>query len=37
MQTVLGTRRLRDLGADLNGVPIEGNHIYEFCLRSILR
>ncbi|WP_395306856.1 TetR/AcrR family transcriptional regulator [Mycobacterium sp. AMU20-3851] len=37
MQTVLGALRLRVLGAELNGAPIEGTHIYEFCVRSLLR
>jgi AcrR family transcriptional regulator len=37
MQTVLGTLRLRDLGAELNGVPIEGDHVHTFCLRGIAR
>src|SRR6478736_1862346 len=32
MQTVLGALRLRDLGAELNGVPIEGRHLTTFCL-----
>jgi AcrR family transcriptional regulator len=35
MQTVLGAMRLRELGAELNGVPIEGNHVYAFCLRGL--
>src|SRR4051794_38635973 len=30
MQTVLGAMRLRVLGAELNGVPIEGGHIFTF-------
>lgn len=37
MQTVLGALRLRVLGAELNGAPVEGSHIYEFCVRSLLR
>jgi AcrR family transcriptional regulator len=37
MQTVLGALRLRDLGAQLNGVPIEGDHVHTFCLRGIAR
>lgn len=37
MQTVLGALRLRVLGAELNGAPVEGTHIYEFCVRSLLR
>lgn len=37
MQTVLGALRLRVLGAELNGAPVEGTHIFEFCARSLLR
>jgi len=37
MQTVLGALRLRVLGAELNGAPVEGAHIFEFCVRSLLR
>ncbi|PRC44511.1 TetR/AcrR family transcriptional regulator [Mycobacterium sp. ITM-2017-0098] len=37
MQTVLGTLRLRELGAELNGVPIEGTHVHAFCLRGLSR
>ena len=35
MQTVLGAMRLRVLGAELNGVPIEASHIYEFCTNGL--
>ncbi len=35
MQTVLGAMRLRVLGAELNGVPIDAGHIYEFCARGL--
>lgn len=35
MQTVLGALRLRDLGNGLNGVPIDGDHVFAFCLRSL--
>jgi AcrR family transcriptional regulator len=35
MQTVLGAMRLRALGAELNGTPIDGDHIYTFCLRTL--
>lgn len=35
MQTVLGALRLRDLGDQLNGVPIEGSHLYTFCVRGL--
>ncbi len=37
MQTALGALRLRELGAELSGVPIEGSHLYTFCVRSVLR
>jgi len=37
MQTVLGAMRLRDLGAELNGVPIEGAHVYTFSMRGLAR
>ena len=35
MQTVLGAMRLRVLGAELNGVPIDANHIYDFCTNGL--
>lgn len=35
MQSVLGAMRLRVLGAELNGVPLDGGHIYDFCLRAL--
>lgn len=35
MQTVLGALRLRDLGAELNGVPIDGDHVYAFTIRGL--
>lgn len=37
MQTVLGAVRLRELGAELNDVPIDGDHLYTFCLRGLVR
>ncbi|WP_396891949.1 TetR/AcrR family transcriptional regulator [[Mycobacterium] wendilense] len=37
MHTALGALRLRDLGAELNGVAIEGRHVYEFSLRGLLK
>jgi AcrR family transcriptional regulator len=37
MHTVLGLLRLRDLGAQLNGVPIEGADLYAFCVRGLGR
>ncbi|KHO26760.1 TetR family transcriptional regulator [Mycolicibacterium setense] len=36
MQSVLGAMRMRSLGVELNGAPIEGEHIYQFCVRSLL-
>ncbi|MGW0158547.1 TetR/AcrR family transcriptional regulator [Mycobacterium sp. NPDC003323] len=37
MQTLLGALRLRALGAELNGTPIEGRHIFGFCAHSLLK
>lgn len=37
MQSTLGAMRLRVLGAELNGTPLEGRHIYEFCLRALAK
>ncbi|MBU9764811.1 TetR/AcrR family transcriptional regulator [Mycobacterium sp. TNTM28] len=36
MQSVLGAMRLRSLGVELNGAPIDGEHIYAFCVRGLL-
>jgi AcrR family transcriptional regulator len=36
MQMVLGAMRLRVLGAELNGVPLDSSHIFTFCARSLL-
>lgn len=36
MQSVLGATRLRSLGVELNGHPIDGRHIYEFCVCGVL-
>jgi hypothetical protein len=36
MQSVLGAMRLRSLGVELNGRPIDGNDIYEFCVGGAL-
>lgn len=36
MQSALGAMRLRSLGAELNGVPIDGADIYDFCVRGLL-
>jgi AcrR family transcriptional regulator len=35
MQSSLGAMRLRVLGAELNGVPIDPDHIYDFCLNGL--
>jgi AcrR family transcriptional regulator len=35
MQSALGAMRLRVLGAELNGVPIDPDHIYDFCLNGL--
>jgi AcrR family transcriptional regulator len=37
MQSALGAMRIRVLGAELNANPLEGSHIYEFCLRALQR
>lgn len=37
MQILLGALRLRDLGAELNGIPIDSGHLYRFCLRGLAR
>jgi AcrR family transcriptional regulator len=37
MQSALGAMRLRVLGAELNGVPIDADHIYDFCVSGLLR
>lgn len=36
MQTALGAMRLRSLGAELSGVPIDGEHIFDFCVHGLL-
>jgi AcrR family transcriptional regulator len=36
MQSALGTMRLQVLGAELNGVPIDADHIYDFCVGGLL-
>ncbi|BBY29609.1 TetR/AcrR family transcriptional regulator [Mycolicibacterium sediminis] len=35
MQSTMGAMRLRVLGAELNGAPLEGRHIYDFCIRAL--
>jgi AcrR family transcriptional regulator len=37
MQSALGAMRLQVLGAELNGAPIDADHIYEFCLAGLVR
>ena len=37
MQTVLGAMRLRVLGAELNGVPIEAGTSTTFCVRALAK
>ncbi len=36
MQSALGAMRLHVLGAELNGVPIDADHIYEFCVGGLV-
>jgi AcrR family transcriptional regulator len=36
MQSALGAMRLQVLGAELNGVPIDAHHIYDFCIGGLL-
>jgi AcrR family transcriptional regulator len=36
MQSALGAMRLRVLGAELNGVPIDADHIYDFCVSGLI-
>jgi AcrR family transcriptional regulator len=35
MQSALGAMRLQVLGAELNGVPIDADHIYDFCVAGL--
>src|SRR5882757_11012900 len=37
MQSALGAMRLQVLGAELNGVPIDADHIYDFCVSGLVR
>jgi AcrR family transcriptional regulator len=37
MQVALGAMRLRVLGAELSGSPIEGDHIFTFCIRALVK
>src|SRR3954468_6225698 len=36
MQSALGAMRLQVLGAELSGVPVEADHIYEFCVGALV-
>jgi hypothetical protein len=36
MQTALGAMRLQVLGAELSGVPVDANHIYDFSVAALL-
>ncbi len=36
MQSALGAMRLQVLGAELNGAPVNADHIYDFCLSGLL-
>ena len=35
MQSALGAMRLRVLGAELSGVPVDADHIYDFCVSAL--
>ena len=35
MQSALGAMRLQVLGAELNGVPVDADHIYDFCVSGL--
>jgi uncharacterized protein (TIGR00369 family) len=35
MQTVVGAQRLHWLGSELNGTPIDGGQLYDFCSRAL--
>jgi hypothetical protein len=37
MQSALGAMRLQVLGAELNGVPVNAEHIYDFCVSGLVR
>lgn len=36
MQSALGAMRLRALGAELSGVPVDADHIYTFCIGGLI-
>ncbi|MGO9354968.1 MAG: hotdog fold thioesterase [Mycobacterium sp.] len=35
MQTVMGAQRLHWLGTELNGTPVDGGQLYDFCSRAL--
>ena len=35
MQSALGAMRLQVLGAELSGVPVDADHIYDFCVAAL--
>ena len=35
MQTALGAMRLQVLGAELSGVPVDADHIFDFCVAAL--
>src|SRR4051812_38842225 len=37
MQSALGAMRLQVLGAELNGVPVTADHIYDFCVSALIQ
>ena len=37
MQSALGAMRLQFLGAELNGAPVNAEHIYDFCVNGLVR
>jgi hypothetical protein len=37
MQSALGAMRLHVLGAELNGVPVNADHIYDFCVSALIQ
>jgi AcrR family transcriptional regulator len=36
MQSALGAMRLQVLGVELNGVPVDADHIYDFCVSGLV-
>ncbi len=36
MQSALGAMRLRVLGVELSGAPVDANHIYAFCIGGLV-